>query len=153
MDKIMYFFEDREKQRQLGDVLESWLGTPYRHWAGVKGMGADCIHFVARVFEEVGVLSRVAMPCYAPDWHLHRGRELLLDRLRQHPQFEEVDTESSLNGDVFLLRFGKADSHAVIYFNGHIYHSANQVGVVKTHWEDQKLYRRKRHAFRVRGQA
>ena len=76
----MWYFEPIERQLKLKASIDSWIGTPFRHRCGVKGLqgGVDCIHFVAEVFKEVGLIDHYEVPKYAKDWHLHKTGERLL---------------------------------------------------------------------------
>lgn len=133
-ENVIYFFEQEEKQEQLRAVLSSWKGTPFRHRCGVKGKGTDCIFFIARVLEELGVLKlRPKMiPDYSKDWHLHNTREILLEAVGVHLKTVEVGTKYPMVGDLLFFHYGKAASHAAIFCDGHIYHSITNVGVRST---------------------
>jgi len=145
------FFDSEERQASLKTVLDSWLGTPWRHWAGMKGAGADCIHFVVRVLEETGAVDRryLAIPHYAADWHVHRDRELLLEGLRKIPNLVEVGIEEPQNGDLILFKFYKATSHAGFYFDGRLYHSVMNIGVIASPWTERIWHKHRSHGFRV----
>ena len=145
---MKYFFEPIERQQKLRQILQSWLGTPYRHWAGIKGLGADCIHFVARVLEEMG-LGPFSIPRYPKDWHLNRSDELLLEGILRHLRVEDVGFESPENGDIILFRFGKAASHSAIYCDGRIYQAVTDIGVERTDWHDRMWHKRKAYGFRI----
>jgi cell wall-associated NlpC family hydrolase len=164
------YFDDPEKQRDLKIICEEWIGTPYRHHVGVKGHGADCIHFVARVFEEMGILKwrKNIVPDYPRDWHLHNTRELLLERLiaempgvsfilaggepeilRRLGATLSPDPHVPMNGDILLSHYGRAASHAAIYFEGHVYQAVEKIGVCKTHFSDPTFRRQMKYAHRV----
>lgn len=123
----MYFFEDVEKDKKLGRILEEWLGTPFRHRCHIKQKGTDCIGLAIGVFKEMEVLKVDFKPIeYNPDWHIHNGKELLLEGVKKVLDVEEVENlEDVRNGDVCLYRFGKAAAHAGIYYNGYLYQALN----------------------------
>jgi len=147
----MYYFEDPEKQSKLKDVLESWLGTPFRHWSGVKGLGCDCIHFVTGVMTEMGIVHEngYEIQRYARDWHIHNEEELLLEGVRWQFNAEEVSISSPANGDIFLFQFGRTCSHAGIYCDDHIYQAINNIGTRKLPSLDRQWHKRKRYNFRI----
>jgi NlpC/P60 family putative phage cell wall peptidase len=60
-------------------VARSWLGTPYRHQASVKGVGADCLGLVRGVWRDVVGGEMEAPPAYSADWAEVGGREMLLE--------------------------------------------------------------------------
>ena len=148
------YFEDVAKQEVLKTALDGWIGTPYRHWAGVKGEGCDCIHFIVRVFEELG-LGHTDVPRYDNDWHIHNSQELLLEGFRERfkgdLQMHELPvTTKPFNGDVVLYKFGRAASHSAIYYDDHVYQSINGVGVMRLHWLDKQWHKRKFVIMRLR---
>ena len=146
----MDLFDDIEKQKELKIILDSWLNTPFRHRCGVKGKGCDCIHFVARVFEEMGLLTLNKVPNYPRDWHLHNTRELLAEAITKYLAVEKVNLNSLKNGDIILAHYGKAASHAAIYFDGYAYQSITNVGVCKINFKDKVFKRQMRFAYRVK---
>ena len=147
---MKHYFEDIEKQEALKTALDGWMGTPYRHWAGVKGEGVDCIHFIVRVLEEVG-LGHIKVTRYNADWHIHNNEELLLQGFRDHFEAEEFspDTEP-MNGDVVLYKFGRTASHSAIYYDNHVYQSINGIGVMRLRWLDKQWHKRKFIILRLR---
>lgn len=146
--KMKYLFESEEKVKELGDILESWLNTPFRHYSGVKGLGCDCIHLVARVFEEMG-MGPFKIPQYSKDWHLHKTSELLMDGIKERIKVEELPPENPIDGDVILFKFGKAASHSALFYNGRIYHAITNLKVLKTPWNDKIWDKRKDKILRV----
>ncbi len=101
------------EQKQRAAVVRearTWIGTPYHHCADVKGAGVDCAMILVRVYSDVGLIEPFDPRPYPPDWHLHREDERYLGLLlaRSH----QVATPRE--GDVFLLRYGRAYSHGGI---------------------------------------
>lgn len=147
----MNYFENIEKQRLLKKVLEDWIGTPFRHHCGIKGLGCDCIHFVARIFEEVGFLTwhKNMIPKYPKDWHVHNTRELLAEKILENSNVEEIGLSELENGDIILSHYGKAASHVGIYFDGYVYQALNKIGVRKINFADKSFRRRMKLAYRL----
>lgn len=73
-----------DERARLVAEAESWIGTPYHTGARVKGAGVDCLTFVAGVFENAGLVPKLAIPHYPPDWHLHRDDERYLEGVLQY---------------------------------------------------------------------
>jgi len=73
-------------RRRLAVIIEArgWLRTPYHHMGRVKGCGTDCLMLLAEVYERAGVVPRIDVPFYAPDWNLHRDAERYLGGLMQY---------------------------------------------------------------------
>jgi cell wall-associated NlpC family hydrolase len=147
---IAYFFDDSDRQAELGRELLSWEGTPFRHWAGVKGRGCDCIHLVVRILEHFG-FGPLRIPKYDKDWHLHRGNQLLLDGIEAQLDTVEVTSAEVADGDIVLYQFGRALSHGGIYFGGEVYQAVFGAGVVRLGWGDAQWRRRVRKILRIVG--
>lgn len=143
-------FDNKEKQNKLKIILDSWEDTPFKHHCGVKNKGCDCIHFVARVFEELGLLTLNKVPDYPRDWHLHNTRELLSEAVIKYLSVEKVNLNNLKNGDIILSHYGKASSHAAIYFDGYVYQSIINIGVCKINFEDRKFKKRMKFAYRIK---
>lgn len=93
-------------------AARSWIGTPYHHRAMLKGVGADCVTFIAGVFAEAGLIPAVTeLPEYSPQFHLNRDDEIYLDALAG--RFAEIEGPPQ-PGDLVLWRFGRAFSHGGI---------------------------------------
>jgi cell wall-associated NlpC family hydrolase len=90
---------------------ERWLGTPYHHMGRVKGAGTDCLMLLAEVYEAAGVIPRVEVPFYPPDWHLHRDAERYLDGVMGYAR--EIAGPPGI-GDVAIFRFGRCFAHGAI---------------------------------------
>jgi cell wall-associated NlpC family hydrolase len=144
----MYLFEDEKNLEELEKTLKEWVGTPFKHYCGVKKGGADCIHFVARVLEEFGK-GPFKIPWYPADWHVHNTTELLLEGIISQLEFEPGDIDDPENGDIVLYKFGKVISHAAIYLNGFIYQSVLKDGVLELQWFDPVWYKRRKMVLRV----
>ena len=148
---MTYYFEDITKQQQLKKILDEWVGTPFRHQCGVKGLGCDCIHFVACVLDELGVFSfrKEMVPDYPKDWHLHNTRELLSEGIERVLKAERVGLDDLMNGDITQSHFGKAASHAGIYYEDHVYQAITSIGVCSIHFNDKVFRRQLRFAYRL----
>ncbi|SHE61360.1 putative phage cell wall peptidase, NlpC/P60 family [Kaistia soli DSM 19436] len=98
----------------LVDAALGWLGTPYRHQASLKGVGADCLGLVRGVWREVYGDEPEPMPAYTPDWAEARGNESLRDAAARH--MTSVDPVAALPGDLLLFRWreGLPAKHAAI---------------------------------------
>jgi len=147
----MYYFEDTEKQKELKIILDSWLDTPFKHKTCVKGLGCDCIHFVGSVFQELGLFrfDLKTVPDYPKDWHLHNTRELLSEGIIERLNVEKISLINLMNGDIILSHYGKASSHAGIYFDGYVYQALTDIGVKKINFKDQKYRKQMKFCYRI----
>jgi cell wall-associated NlpC family hydrolase len=105
--------DPRAEGRRAAIVAEavSWIGTPFHHEARVKGAGVDCAMLLAEVYERAGIVGRIEIPHYPPDWHLHRDAERFLMRLLEHAREIAGPPQP---GDVALFRYGRCFSHGAI---------------------------------------
>lgn len=150
----MYYFEDKERQQKLHTILEEWIGTPFRHKCGVKGLGCDCIHFVIRVLEQFELvnMSRINIPNYPRDWHMHNTREILKESLEHYLNCDKINVFGQhLAGDLILSHYGKASSHIGIYYNDYVYQSITRGGVKKIRFSDRVFKRQMKYSYRIKG--
>jgi len=80
----------------------TWIGTPYRHQASVKGAGCDCLGLVRGVWRAVVGEEPATPPAYRPDWAERGGAETLLSAARRH--LIEIAPPGA-PGDVLVFRF------------------------------------------------
>lgn len=81
----------------------SWIGTPYRHQASLKGVGCDCLGLLRGVWRGVLGEEPEGVPPYAPDWAEAGGAETLRDAARRH--LVEIEPAAVRPGDVLLFRW------------------------------------------------
>jgi NlpC/P60 family putative phage cell wall peptidase len=81
----------------------TWLGTPYRHQASLKGVGCDCLGLVRGVWRSVIGDEPERAPAYAPDWAEAASGEPLADAAARH--LIAIDREAFRAGDVLLFRW------------------------------------------------
>jgi NlpC/P60 family putative phage cell wall peptidase len=105
------------QQRVVTEAL-TWLGTPYRHQASLKGVGCDCLGLVRGVWRALYGTEPEAMPAYTPDWAEARGEETLADAASRH--MAVVTIEGAAAGDVLLFRWraNLPAKHAAIVVSG-----------------------------------
>lgn len=56
-------------------AARSWIGTPYRHQASLKGVGCDCLGLARGVWREVMGCEPEVPPPYTRDWARHHSSE------------------------------------------------------------------------------
>lgn len=91
----------------------SWIGTPFRHKADLKGIGTDCAGILVGVFRNAGVLPvDFKLGDYNYQHALHHSEELYMAQmLRFMRRIEESEVQP---GDVVLFNHGKTFSHSGI---------------------------------------
>lgn len=81
----------------------SWIGTPYRHQASLKGVGCDCLGLVLGVWRVLYGDLPEPVPPYAPDWAEAGGRETLAEAARRH--LSACEYEDIRAGDLLIFRW------------------------------------------------
>jgi NlpC/P60 family putative phage cell wall peptidase len=103
-------FAWEEPRRAIVVAARSWIGTPYRHQAALKGVGCDCLGLLIGVWRELQA-SRDArrrdaafvIPPYTPDWAEAIRRETFAEGLRRH--LDEIEPSAAREGDIVLFRW------------------------------------------------
>jgi len=107
---------------QRSDIIveaRSWIGTPYRHQASLKGVGCDCLGLVRGVWRALIGQAPEGTPPYAPDWAEATGEESLAAAAMRH--LTPVSFAEFAPGDVVLFRWRAAlpAKHAAIVTSYH----------------------------------
>jgi len=127
---------------------KTWLNTPYRHYAKIKGVGVDCAMILVDVYFRVGLLPEIDPRPYAHDWHLHRSEEKYLNWVTKFCDKVEV----GLPGDLALYKFGRCISHGAIVIKWPIIlHSYITDGCVMAEGDRGALENRLSGFYRFRG--
>ena len=132
------YFKNKKRLELLETELDDWVDTPFRHHTGVKGLGCDCIHFIAGVlttFKLVQPERKGFIPEYGFDWNLHKTGEILLEGIKKETKCVEVPVDGMVDGDLALFKFGRASAHVAFYLKEYFYHSITGIGVVKSHFK------------------
>ncbi|WP_298743381.1 NlpC/P60 family protein [uncultured Brevundimonas sp.] len=99
-------------------IARTWIGTPYRHQASVRGQGADCLGLLRGVWRELVGAEPEPTPPYRPDWAEVGGEETLLRAARRW--LREIPVGAARTGDVLLFRMapGAPAKHCAILSAG-----------------------------------
>lgn len=111
------------RARVVAEAL-TWIGTPYRHQASVKGAGCDCLGLVRGVWRAVIGPEPETPPAYTPDW-AERGAE---ETLHAAAARWLTPAEAPAPGDVLLYRMRTSApmKHAAIL--------SAQGGLIHAYW-------------------
>lgn len=115
-------------------IARSWIGTPYRHQASLKGVGCDCLGLVRGVWRELYGGEPERPGPYAADWAERGGEERLINAALRHFG-NPVENGSALPGDVVLFRWreGTAAKHAgILSTGGRFIHAYEQAAVIES---------------------
>jgi cell wall-associated NlpC family hydrolase len=109
------------------DEAKTWLRTPWRHYAAVKGAGVDCGRLLIEVYAAVGLIAHYVPEPYPQDFALHSKEERFLANIERYAH--EVLTPQK--GDIAVWKFGRCFSHAAIVVDyPHIIHAKIGEGVL-----------------------
>jgi cell wall-associated NlpC family hydrolase len=114
-----------EAQQRAAVVAEAktWLGTPFRNCADVKGAGVDCAMLLIRVFADTGVIAHFDPRPYAFQWHMHHDEEKFL---RIVEKLGREVSRAPIAGDVIVYKFGRCFSHGALVIDAyHVLHAWN----------------------------
>ena len=151
------FFRTQERKDELFKVLESWVGTPYRHLVAVKGLGADCTLFVWEAMQELDAIGKNVSNIprkhghidYPRDRASHSREEVLLNVLRNVPYLKEIEDLKPETGDLCCYKFGRSTGHMGVYYEGYVYQSMSGTEVLPINFNMEKFKRRLSAIFRV----
>jgi cell wall-associated NlpC family hydrolase len=131
--------EAEERAAAVAEAV-SWLRTPYHPMGRIKGVGADCLTFLAGVFETAGLVPPIDVPYYPADWHMHRGEERYMNGLLDYCIELHGDAAGSpLPADIVLWRVGRCFSHgAIVEAWPRIIQSFQRSGVMRSDAERDK---------------
>lgn len=123
----------------------SWIGTPYKHQASLKGAGTDCLGLVLGVYAEVVGKPTQTPPPYTATWAEDLNSEILADGLRG--LLTEIDLNKAQKGDIVLFRWreGLPAKHcAILTAFDHMIHCYSGHAVLETaiprQWRQQMAY-------------
>lgn len=125
--------DEAAARARVVSVAREWIGTPFHHVMGVRGLGVDCAHFLAKVYEEAGVIEPVKIERYPPQWYLHREEEKFIGYVLRAGG-REIGEHEAIAGDSVLYRIGRCYAHGgiVAEWPREIIHAFASVGVVTT---------------------
>jgi NlpC/P60 family putative phage cell wall peptidase len=110
----------------------TWIGTPYRHQASLKGVGCDCLGLVRGVWRALHGPEPEALIAYTPDWAEAQGAETLAEAAGRH--LVAVAVADAGDGDVLLFRWrdNLPAKHAAILIGGGRMVHAHQGAAIAT---------------------
>ncbi|KQV63835.1 NlpC/P60 family protein [Rhizobium sp. Root1220] len=121
-------------ERHVLAIAESWIGTPYRHQASLKGVGCDCLGLVRGVWRELYGAEPELPPPYAPDWAERSGEDRLMNAARRHFG-ASLPLAERRPGDLLLFRWRPevAAKHAGIFVGEREFiHAYEQAAVIRS---------------------
>lgn len=141
-----------ESEQRAAVIAEAptWLRTPWRHNAGIKGQACDCAHLLLRCYATAGVIpADFVAPNYPRTWFLHQSEEIFLNWVVEYFHCTEVPAAEAQPGDLFLFRIGRLFAHgAILIAPKLLIHAFAKNGmVVLSETFDGELLKREPRAF------
>ena len=131
----------------------TWLGTPWRHMARLKGVGVDCANLPIAVYAACGLIEDFTPPPYPRDWHIHMREERIVPILQRFAR--EIDPADQQPGDPLVYKIGRVYSHcALVIEPGRlgIHAAVNEGRVVRCNLDrDVGLIRANPRCFTLKG--
>lgn len=118
-----------EQAQVIVQIARSWIGTPYKHQAAVRGVGCDCLGLVRGIYKEFyGELPirPEDIPPYSNAWGEATNDEIMLNAASEYLEYRGGKSVLLMLGDVLVLRMRRRSiaKHAVVYVgNDRIVHS------------------------------
>jgi cell wall-associated NlpC family hydrolase len=140
-------------RQQVVDEARSWIGTPWQHQQSTKGLGTDCVGFIAGVARETGAVSDVE---FQNDYRMNENGAEMVRLFRAY--LDPIDWRDARAGDVFVVRFNDDYWHCLIVTsrddsNLELEFTCIEAGRdgVSEHRIDGSLKRRIHSCYRLRG--
>lgn len=143
------WFRNQERIDALTTESRSWLGTPFRANAAIKGAGVCCHLFVAEVLMEVGAIPRQPFPKANPNHSIAQKNSLIEAFMDSFDNVVRVEGEP-LPGDILGFRIGGCTHHISLVLPAQkMIHAVRRYGVIESCRDDPMWQRRLTHIWRV----
>jgi cell wall-associated NlpC family hydrolase len=123
------------------DEALSWIGTPFRDCADIKGPNGavDCAMLLVRSAVDSGRIPPFDPRPYSPRWLVHRSEEKFVGWLEK---LGACEVASPRVGDIVLWRFGRTFSHGAVLVNSEeVAHAYGAAGMALVSRLDEPLLR------------
>lgn len=128
----------------------SWLGTPFRANAAIKGSGVCCHLFVAEVFMAIGAVARQAFPQADPNHSISQTDSLIEPFMASMPDFVRVGAPP-VPGDILGFKIGGCTHHiAIALRHEEMIHAVRRHDVMINRWDDPMWAKRLTSLWRLK---
>lgn len=134
------------QRAEIAKEAQSWVGTPYRGWSCVKGVGADCGQLIYGVFRARKLLPETELPKdYSLQVAQHQVSTEYMDVIDKF--FRVIPESEVLPGDLVCYKIGLSMAHAaiVIEWPGFIVQAELRHGVSGSHGINNPALRERRY--------
>lgn len=109
--------EEQERAAVVREAL-SWVRTPFKWEASIKGVGVDCARIIAASFSNPGVASVdiAKLPRVSPQWFMNCEKAVYIDGVKNMLNAVEYNMQDEIPqpGDVVLAKYGRDWAHGAI---------------------------------------
>jgi cell wall-associated NlpC family hydrolase len=112
--------EEEAVRLSVVEEARSWIGTPYKSNAMVKGKvggGVDCAMLLIGVYQPLHLMfgDYIDPRPYPPQWHVHRNEEMYMAQVLKYA-VEVLPPPERLPkaGDLVMFNLGKVFAHGAI---------------------------------------
>ncbi len=125
------------REQKIIRVARSWIGTPYRHQASVKGKGCDCLGLLRGVWREMIGEEPEVVPSYTADWSETGREERLWAVAIRNLDVATIDTAKGGQVVLFRMRAGYVAKHLGVLAGSNaeyatVIHAYTGRGVIET---------------------
>lgn len=99
------------QQARIVTAARGWIGTPYRHQASARGVGADCLGLIRGLWRDVLGTEPERPPAYSRDWDEPTGDEALWQAAQRHLRPKPLDQAALGDVVLFRMRAGAVAKH------------------------------------------
>lgn len=123
-------------KEKLLSGARSWIGTPFRKGASIKGAGVDCVQLAACIYADSGHRFTWNPPTYTLDGGRHCEVSKVTEWLERSGSFKR--TEAAKVGDLLLFKMaGHIEHHVGIKITASTFiHSIKRIGTVESNLGD-----------------
>lgn len=125
--------ESKTERAAVIAEARTWLQTPFRHQARIKGIrgGVDCANLLAGAHIGAGIVEAVKLEPYSLQWMLHQDEEIFVAELLKYTR--EIHESEVRSADIVVYKVGHTYSHGAIVYDqwpGTIIHAVNGLGTI-----------------------
>ena len=142
-------YQSPEMQRRLLASALTWVGTPFRGHANIKGAGVDCVNLAVSVYAESGFYFVYNPPSYTLDGGKHLAVSKVASWLEASGKFDHIEGDTAV-GDTLLFKIGCGVEHHVgVQITSALFiHSIRGYGVIESNVADPSWASRFTRAYR-----
>jgi cell wall-associated NlpC family hydrolase len=138
-------------RNKLVSIAKEWVGTPYQHQQGLKGVGVDCAYLMARIAEEAGLVEKLHIEPYSVEWHIHNRDEEMLRIIEGFGCTRKNSMDAKI-GDILCFQYGRVCSHLGMFVGPNTFIHANlSVGKVILSSLNGEYHERWKYTYNIKG--